>query len=104
MLFRLADHGEVFSTRARGQELLAQLEADANDATTVEITFEGVRSISYSFADAFLGEVMHRVQSGAYSFDLRLEDVPPQSRRVILSSLANRGIDIDPRDLFDLVV
>jgi hypothetical protein len=102
MRFRLADHGEVFSTRPRGGVVLAQLEAGARGASTVEIDFEGVRSLSYSFADSFVGEAMQRARNGEYQFEIRLGKVPAQSRRVILSSLRNRGLDADPRDLFEL--
>lgn len=102
MRFRLHDRGTVFSTRPRGAALLAELENEADTATVVEVDFGGVESISYSFADEFVGELVQRVDRGDYTFDVTLEDVAPQLRRIILRSLANRGLESDPGKLFEL--
>lgn len=102
MYFRLADNGQAFSTRLRGEQLLADFEAKTTGASVVAIDFDGIRSLSYSFGDSFVGEAIERARTGRYGFNLRLEHVPPQSQRVIRESIANRGLDVAVEDLFEL--
>lgn len=91
MRFRLVDHGRAFSTRPRGAALLDLLESKArNDEVVVDFT--GVTSISYSFADEFIGEMMERVDAGRYGFEPKLDNVAVPLRRVIRRSLENRGV------------
>jgi STAS-like domain of unknown function (DUF4325) len=92
MRFRLADHGGVFSTRPRGTELLALLEREAKDASVVEIDFEDVRNVSYSFVDEFVGELAERA-SRRDAFEIALANVPARMERIIASSLERRGVD-----------
>jgi hypothetical protein len=103
MRFRLSTYGRAFSTRPRGSELLAVLEAQASNAPIVDIDFDGVTSISYSFADEFVGVLMRRVADGEYEFQAHLEHVPAALRRVILRSLENRGLEVDAERLFSEV-
>jgi hypothetical protein len=104
MRFVIHERGTVFSTRPRGAALLAELhsEAEAEAANVVQVDFEGVESISYSFADEFVGTLMQRAESGEYGFDVVLEGVPTQHRSVILRSLRNRGLEPDADELFEL--
>lgn len=92
MRFRLAEHGRAFSTRPRGAALLGVLEGKAHGASEAIIDFEGVTSVSYSFADEFIGELMERADAGRYDFEPALENVAPALRRVIRRSLENRGV------------
>ena len=101
MHFRLADNGQAFSTRLRGEQLLADFEAKTAGAATVAIDFEGIRSLSYSFGDSFVGEAIERAQSGRYGFSLSLQHVPLQSQRVIRESVSNRGLDVSVDELFE---
>lgn len=94
MRFRLKDYGEVFSTRSRGAELLAVLEEQAKAASVIEIDFDGVKGLSYSFADEFVGELAERVSgSGRSDIEIALAHVPERAERVILGSLERRGLD-----------
>jgi anti-anti-sigma regulatory factor len=90
MRYSLADHGLVFSTRDRGARMLADLQAKCDGARTVTIDFSDVRSVSYSFVDEFLGQL---VQSTAVS--PALVNVPPMAARTIERSLRRRGLDPD---------
>lgn len=101
MHFRLADNGQAFSTRLRGEQLLEDFEAQTAGAATVAIDFAGIRSLSYSFGDSFVGEAIERAQSGRYAFNLCLQHVPPQSQRVIRESISNRGLDVSAEKLFE---
>jgi STAS-like domain of unknown function (DUF4325) len=100
MRFSLSSYGRAFSTRPRGVALLSELEGKASDARNVEIDFSGVTSISYSFADEFVGVLFQRAGEGAYAFEPHLVHVPPALRRVILRSLRFRDVQISPDELF----
>jgi hypothetical protein len=93
MRFKLTDYGEVFSTRPRGAELLALLEEQARSASVVEIDFEGVKGVSYSFADEFVGELAERNSKRNAKFEIALAHVPRSAERVIFGSLERRGLD-----------
>lgn len=95
MTFSLADHGSVFSTRPRGAALRAEALASTEDGEELRISFAGVKSVSYSFADEFLGPLLVGEQARA-----SLEEVPPSLHRVILGALRRRGLQIKSRDLF----
>lgn len=63
MNFRLVNHGSVFSTRDRGIRLLADLakeRAQNQEDRELTIDFEGVHSVTSSFADEFVGKLMQR--------------------------------------------
>jgi len=92
MRFTLADYGKVFSTRPRGAELLAVVESQAPRGVVVEIDFEGVQSVSYSFVDEFLGALVERA-SRPNAFDVAVINAPTRFQRVIDGSLASRGLD-----------
>jgi hypothetical protein len=102
MRFRLHDRGTVFSTRPRGAALLAELQTEADMASVVEVDFSGIETISYSFADEFVGNLMQRAAAGQYGFEIVLEGVPMSLRSLILRSLRNRGLTPDPDELFEL--
>jgi hypothetical protein len=90
MRYRLADHGLVFSTRDRGARILADLREKTASVATVAIDFSDVRSVSYSFVDEFIGELMqHAPETEAVT----LVNVPPSAARTIERSLRRRGID-----------
>jgi hypothetical protein len=92
MRFRVGDHGEVFSTRPKGAALLTMLEEGMGAASEVEVDFENVRNVSYSFADEFVGELLERVEHGVYACRVVLTHVPPNAERVIAGSLQRRGL------------
>jgi hypothetical protein len=94
MSFRLDQHGAVFSTRPRGRQLRQAALSDHAHGQELHISFEGVQSISYSFADEFLGPLM------LSSDRVVLEDVAPQLHRIIKSTLQRRNIRIADSDLF----
>lgn len=91
MRYRLADKGRVFSTRERGARVLADLEAEfgRTHSEPVTIDFAGVVSISYSFADEFVGELNDRAAAGRLPRP-QLENVDPRLQRVIDRSLRTR--------------
>lgn len=95
MRFKLASHGTVFSTRPRGLELGSQLErmAVAAQAQVVEIDFEAVNSMSYSFADEFVGKLAARSAANEVHFEIALTNLSEPADRVISGSLERRGLD-----------
>jgi hypothetical protein len=92
MQYRLADHGLVFSTRDRGARMLADIREERGDSTmSMTIDFSGVRSLSYSFVDEFLGEMLQ--DAAAHQAHPVLTNVPPAVSRTIERSLRRRGLD-----------
>lgn len=93
MEYRLADQGLVFSTRDRGARMLADLREKTHDVPleTVRIDFDGVRSVSYSFVDEFIGELAQTAGADAP----KCINVSPAAARTIERSLRRRGIAIE---------
>jgi hypothetical protein len=86
MAFQLSDHGAVFSTRPKGASMRKLVLAEHSRGEEMRVSFEGVQSISYSFADEFLGPLVLGPDP------VRLECVPSQLQRIILSTLQRRGV------------
>ena len=99
MEFQLSEWGTVFSTRPRGKKLLGELQSDLQPDEDAHISFAGVKSVSYSFADEFIGGLLSSNPKG----DVLIEDADSSIRRVIVGALRRRGLGTDPRDLFDRV-
>lgn len=98
MTFSLGDYGAVFSTGSRGTELREELLTACITDGELRISFAGVQSISYSFADEFLGPLMLGSPNRVV-----LEDVPPSLRRILIGTIRRRGIRTSERKLFDSV-
>lgn len=95
MHYRLADHGLVFSSRDRGARMLRELRASAVEAPPESLTidFTGVRSMSYSFTDEFVGAmVQDAVATGAPPL---LVNPTPKVARLIERSLTRRGLNAE---------
>jgi anti-anti-sigma regulatory factor len=59
MQFKLATEAAILSTRYRSAVLTAKIEQQLTDsATELVLDFEGVRFVSYSFADEFLSAMI----------------------------------------------
>jgi hypothetical protein len=82
-VYRLADEGLTFSTRPRGAELRERLLTRAHDADAVELDLDGVLSVSYSFADEFVGPMRDREVLGNLPFELVIRGASPEVTRVI---------------------
>jgi len=57
LMFQLSEFGQTFATRDRGDELRRTLLERAHGQDAVVVDFAGVTSVSYSFADEFLGKL-----------------------------------------------
>ena len=91
-MLRLHEHGSAFSTRARAVELAEHVHVMATDTDQVDVDFSGVLSISYSFADEFVGELTALIS--AYSRPrLAFVGLTPEVGRVVRRCFANRGLD-----------
>lgn len=58
LMFQVSDFGQTFATRERGDELRRLLLEQAKGHDEVIVDFDGVTSVSYSFADEFLGKLV----------------------------------------------
>lgn len=93
MVFQLSAYGTAFSTRALGAKLLNELIESAADQATVVVDFSGVRLVSYSFADEFVGGLATRREAADLTFVPYLSNLGDDPRRIIGRSLANRQVD-----------
>lgn len=88
----LGHHGQAFSTRARAEQIRAEIEQLAAGASDVLIDFEGVRSVSYSFADELIGVFASRYEADHDSLRPVVIGLTAQAQRVMLGSLEQRGL------------
>lgn len=88
----LGRHGRAFSTRARAEEIRAEIERFADGGRDVLIDFEGVRSVSYSFVDELIGVFASRYQTDHGSLRPVVIGLTAQAQRVLLGSLEQRGL------------
>jgi hypothetical protein len=92
MEYRLAEFGRVFSTRDKGAATLADFRRKLGE-THVEsatIDFDDVLSVSYSFVDEFIGELVE-----VAGIAPRLVNVSPATMSTIERSLRTRGLSPD---------
>lgn len=92
MRIELASYGRVFSTRDHGLRLLAEIEHELSGAESIVVDFRDVLSVSYSFADEFVGGLAQRAQAGATAH-VTVEHADGSIRDTIELSLRKRGIE-----------
>ncbi len=68
-----------------------KVSAEREHSTEVVVDCAGVRSVSYSFADEFIGALMSDVQDGVLAFSVVIENASPDVERIVRRSLRNRG-------------
>lgn len=90
--FRLSDFGSTFSTRPRGIELRDALIQQAGQEATVEVDFEDVLSVSYSFADEFAAGLVQKSAGGSVPFVVHLTGASSEVERVIGRAVSNRQL------------
>jgi uncharacterized protein DUF4325 len=97
MRYRVADHGRVFSTRDRGKRCLSDFVTvyDRHDGSVV-LDFEGVRSMTPSFADELVGELLVRSARGEIRMPT-LENLGPQPLRSVERCAQARGLEWSPQ-------
>lgn len=88
----LGRHGQAFSTRARAEQIRAEIEQLAAGTGDVLVDFEGVRSVSYSFADELIGVFASRYEADHDSLRPVVIGLTAQAQRVLLGSLEQRGL------------
>jgi STAS-like domain of unknown function (DUF4325) len=95
MHYRVADHGRVFSTRDRGSRVLADFVSvyERHDWSSIVLDFEGVRSMTPSFADEFVGELLVRSERGEMLMPA-LANLEPTPLRALERCAHVRGIGL----------
>ncbi len=88
----LGCHGQAFSTRARAEEIRAEIKQLVADGRDVLIDFEGVRSVSYSFVDELIGVFASRYEADNQALRPVVIGLSAQAQRVLLGSLEQRGL------------
>jgi len=95
MRYRVADHGRVFSTRDRGAQIFSDFSAfsaHASGGTDVVLDFADVLSMTPSFADEFIGELLVRSARGEIVMPA-LENLAPAPLRSVERCARARGVD-----------
>jgi STAS-like domain of unknown function (DUF4325) len=91
----LGRHGHAFSTRTRAEQIRGEIEQLASGASEVLIDFEGVASVSYSFADELVGVMAaHHIADSRQPRPVVI-GLSAQAQRVLLGSLTQRGVSED---------
>lgn len=88
----LGHHGQAFSTRARAEQIRAEIEQLAAGGRDVLIDFEGVRSVSHSFVDELIGVFASRYEADHQALRPVVIGLTAQAQRVLLGSLEQRGL------------
>lgn len=88
MDYRLAQHGQVFSTRPRGLELRCGIESALSPHESVVVSFESVARVSQSFSDEFLGALIAELGVGRVTVT---GPISPSVERVLNRALGRRG-------------
>jgi hypothetical protein len=98
MRYRVADQGRVFSTRDRGRQFLLDFVTvyDQHGGSDVVLDFEGVLSMTPSFADELVGELLVRSARGEMTMPA-LEHLAPQPLRSVERCARARGLDWSPQ-------
>ena len=86
--FRLSEFGATFATRGRGKELREEFLSRMAGEDAVEVDFEGVTNVSYSFADEFFGVLM--TSAGTDVPTARLVNIKPAVARVVRDAIGRR--------------
>lgn len=98
--FQLGRRGQAFATRELAEKFRREVEQISDSAVRVLIDFEGVRSVSYSFADEFVGVLASRYSENPDLPRPVVIGLTAQAQRVLMGSLGQRGVsDEDMRQL-----
>jgi hypothetical protein len=88
----------VFSTRDRGVRLRDEIQKQARDAEFLVLDFAEVFSVTYSFADEFVGGLARAACDGSNP-PVMIERADPAIAEMIDLSLRKRGIESAKADL-----
>jgi STAS-like domain of unknown function (DUF4325) len=93
MRCRLVEQGSVFSTRARGVELLSGLEASyfGHPLDPIVLDFDGVKHVSFAFADEFVGRLVQRAHDNRLAVP-QIVNVSPEIQSMVGLSLRSREL------------
>lgn len=100
MMYQLANQGSVFATRPRARQVLADLheQLDPLSGPALELDFEGVRDVSYSFADELVGTLVQRACDAEVEIPI-LVNVAPEVLATIRLNLDTRELPLRERQL-----
>lgn len=92
--YGLAEQATTLATRPFARELRDDLLSKAADQETVELDFEGVRSVSHSFADEFVARLAEDSKAGVVGFEVHATGLSPEVARVLQAALDRRGLQV----------
>jgi len=86
--FQVSEFGRTFATRERGDALRRDLLKLAEGHDLAVVDFDGVMSVSYSFADEFVGKLCTEE-----SLQVDLQNLSPRVREIVDRAVARRTHD-----------
>jgi len=92
----LKEYGTDLSNRFCGSELRSRVVASAETGIPQIIDFEGVRTLSESFADELFAVIVEELGSDWFRQHLRLVNLTPEIRRTILQTVLDREKHTSP--------
>lgn len=92
--YGLSKQATTLATRPFARELRADLLAKISDPGAVELDFEGVRSVSHSFADEFVARLAEESKVGSVEFDVHVTGASSEVSRVLQGALDRRGLKL----------
>ena len=92
MRIHVATFGRVFSTRDRGVRLRDEIQEQAKDAEILVLDFTDVFSVTYSFADEFVGGLVQASYDGLNP-PVAIDNADPAIAEMIDLSLRKRGLE-----------
>ena len=93
-VYDLSEHGQTLATRPFGRELRESLLGQVVGQDVIELNFDGVKSVSHSFADEFVCRIAEDSKSGQLLAEIAISGTSPEVERVIGAALARRGIQL----------
>jgi hypothetical protein len=93
-VYDLSEHGHTLATRPFARELRENLLSQVADQPVIELNFDGVKSVSHSFADEFVCQIAEDSKSGRIPAEIAISGTSTEVDRVIGAALARRDIQL----------
>lgn len=94
LVYDLSEHGHTLATRPFARELRESLLGQAAGQNVIELNFDGVKSVSHSFADEFVCQIAEDSKNGQVAAEIAISGTSPEVERVITAALARREIQL----------
>ena len=91
-VYFLKEHGRTLATRPVGARLRKEVLESAEGSSTLEISLDGVLSVSHSFADEFFARLLE--DAGERGLTITMSDARPEVDLVVRRALERRDLSL----------